>query len=136
MRLSHVGSLQTGDDRRAKVHFVDNIDQTLGDCIASDDTAENVDEDSGDLGVAGDKLESGSNSLWGSTATNIEEVGGAATVELDDVHGCHCKTSSVDLGSPLARIPRPGAKLGDLPKQPISPSNLMKFNPDLEPVPG
>ena len=35
-------------------------------------------------------------SLGGSTAANIEEVSGRTTVELDDVHGGHGETGTVD----------------------------------------
>lgn len=58
MSLLHVRSLQTSNDRGAQVHVVNDVDETLGNSIASDDTAKDVDEDSSDLGVASDEVES------------------------------------------------------------------------------
>lgn len=94
--LLHVGTLETGNDGSAQTHVLDNVDETLGDGVAADDTTEDVDEDSRDLGVAGDELESGLDSSGGSTTADVEEVSGATAVQLDDVHGGHGETSTVD----------------------------------------
>lgn len=94
--LLHVGTLQTGDDGGAEVHLLHDVDETLGDGIAADDTTEDVDEDGRDLGVAGDQLEGALDGLGGGTTADIEEVGGGAAVQLDDVHGGHGETGTVD----------------------------------------
>lgn len=96
MGLLHVGTLKTGDDGKTQVHLVDNVDETLGDGVTADNTTEDVDEDGGDLGVAGDELESALDSSRGSTTTDVKEVGGVAAVQLDDIHGSHGETGAVD----------------------------------------
>lgn len=96
LSLFHVGTLQTGNDGGTKTHVVDDVDQTLGDSVAADDTTEDVNEDGSDLGVAGDELESGADGSRSGTTTDIQEVSGASSVQLDDVHGGHGETSTVD----------------------------------------
>jgi len=97
--LLHVGTLQTGNDRSAETHLLDNVDQTLSDGVTADNTTEDVDENGRHLGVAGNQLESGLDSSGGSTTANVKEVGRVTTVELDDVHGGHGETSTVDQAS-------------------------------------
>lgn len=91
-----VGTLKTGNDGDLQVQVLNGLDQTSGDVVATDDTTEDVDEDGSDLGVAGDELEGLLDGGGGSTTTNVEEVSGLATVQLDDVHGGHGKTGTVD----------------------------------------
>lgn len=96
MSLLNIGTLQTSNDWGTEVHLVDDIDQTLSNGIASNDTAENVDEDGRDLGVAGDELEGGADSSRGSTTTDVKEVSGSTAVKLDDIHSSHGKTGTID----------------------------------------
>lgn len=96
MSLLDVGTLETGNDGDLEVQTLDGLDKTSGDGITSNDTTKDVDKDGSDLGVAGDELESLLDGGRGGTTTNVEEVGGLATVQLDDVHGGHGKTSTVD----------------------------------------
>lgn len=96
MSLLNVGTLETGNDRDLEVQALDGLDKTSGDGVTSDDTTEDVDEDGGDLGVAGDELESLLDGGGSGTTTNVEEVSGLTTVQLDDVHGGHGKTGTVD----------------------------------------
>lgn len=100
--LGHVGTLETGNDGNLEVKSLNRVDETVGNEIAADDTAEDVDEDGGDLGVAGDELEGLLNGLGGSTTTDVEEVGGLAAVELDDIHGSHGKTGTIDEAADIA----------------------------------
>jgi hypothetical protein len=102
VRRLHVGTLQTSNDGSLQVHALDDLDQTLGDSIAADDTTEDVDEDGSDLGVRGDQVERLADSLRGGTSSNIQEVGGRATVQLDDVHGGHGQTGTVDQAANVA----------------------------------
>lgn len=92
----HVGALQTGNDGDLQVQRLDSVDETVGNSIASHNTAENVDEDGRNLGVAGDQLEGLLDGRGGSTTADIQEVGGLAAVQLDDIHGGHGKTGAVD----------------------------------------
>lgn len=94
--LLHVGTLQPGHDRSAETHLMHNVDQALGDGITPDNTTEDVNEDGRDLGVTGDKLESRLDGGRGSTTTDIKEVGGAAAIDLDDIHSGHGKASTID----------------------------------------
>lgn len=73
-----------------------NVDQALGDGITPDNTTEDVNEDGRDLGVTGDKLESRLDGGGCSTTTDIKEVGGAAAIDLDDIHSGHGKASTID----------------------------------------
>lgn len=91
-----VGTLETGNDGDLEVQALDSLDQASGDGITSHDTAKDVDKDGSDLGVAGDELESLLNGGRSGTTTNVEEVGGLTTVQLDNVHGGHGKTGTVD----------------------------------------
>ena len=126
MRRLHVGALQTGNDRRLEVHALDDLDETLGNGVAADDTAEDVDEDGSDLGVGGDEVERLADSLGRGTASNVEEVGRRAAVQLDDVHGGHGKTGAVDeaanvtvelneVEADLGGLDLVGVLLGDVP---------------------
>lgn len=94
--LLHVGTLQTSNDGNLEVKRLDGVDETVGNSIASHDTAEDVDEDGSDLGVAGDQFEGLLNGGRGSTTADVEEVGGLAAVQLDDVHRRHGQTGTVD----------------------------------------
>ena len=96
MSCLHVGTLQPSNNRSLEVHLVDNLDETLGDSVAADDTTEDVDEDGSDLGVAGNQVKRLPDSLRCSTATNVEEVGWRTAVQLDNVHGSHGETGTVD----------------------------------------
>jgi hypothetical protein len=115
VRRLHVGTLQTGNDGSLEVHLLDDLDQTLGNSVAADDTTEDVDEDGSDLGVGGDQVESLANGLRGGTASNVEEVGGGAAVQLDDVHGGHGKTGTVDEAADITvKLDEVEANLGSL----------------------
>lgn len=96
MGLLHVGTLQTGNDGGAQVHLLHDVDQTLGNGVTADDTTEDVNEDGGHLGVAGDQLEGALDGSGGGTTADIEEVSGATAVKLDDIHGGHGETGTVD----------------------------------------
>lgn len=98
----HVGALQTSNDRDLEVQRLDGVDKTVSDGITTHNTAENVDKDGRNLGVAGNQLESLLNGRGGSTTADIQEVGGLAAVELDNVHGGHGKTGTVDEAADIA----------------------------------
>jgi hypothetical protein len=113
--LLHVGTLQPCNDRGLEVHLLNDLDQTLGDGVASDDTTEDVDKDGSDLGVAGDEVKGLANSLGCGTASNVQEVSGRTTVQFDDVHGGHGKTGSVDEAANVSvKLDEVEADLGSL----------------------
>lgn len=94
--LLHVGTLKTGNDGSAQTHLLHDVDQTLGNGVAADDTTEDVDKDGRDLRVTGDQLESALDGGRGSTTTDVKEVSGVTAVQLDDIHGGHGETSTIN----------------------------------------
>lgn len=95
MRHLHIRPLQPRHDRRPQIHTLDHANQPLGNGIAPDDPPKDIHKDGGDLGIGGDEVKGLFDGLWCSAAADIEEVGGLAAVELDDVHCCHCEASAV-----------------------------------------
>ena len=97
MRLLHISPLQPRYDRGSQVHALDHADQSLRNGVAPDDAAEDVDEYGCYFGVAGYEVEGLLDRSRSGSSADVEEVGGLAAVELDDVHGGHGKTGAVDL---------------------------------------
>lgn len=91
-----VGSLKAEDHRFVEGVFLVGLDDGCGKVIAAENTAEDVDEDSFDLGVFVKKLEGLGELLTLGAATDVQEVGGLTAVELDDVHRGHGESSTVD----------------------------------------
>src|SRR5690625_3627996 len=76
-----VVAVQTHHQRLADVvpaplEHLQCLDDAVGDRVARGDTAEDVDEDALDLGVAQDDLQAVGHDLGGGTATDVQEVGG------------------------------------------------------------
>jgi len=94
--LLHVGALQTGNDGDLEVERLDDSDQTLGDGIAAHNTAEDVDKNGRDLGIGGDQLEGLLDGGRGSTTADVKEVSRLAAIQLDNIHGGHGQTGTVD----------------------------------------
>lgn len=132
MRHLHIRPLQPSNDRSPKIHALHDGDKSLSNGVAAYDTTEDVDEDGGDFRVAGDEIEGLLDRLRRGSATNIKKIGGSASIEFDYVHGCHCKTGAVDYhwlkGYDRWRITF-RARKGRLPRQPMSPSSLIKLRP-------
>jgi len=78
------------------------LDDARGEVIASENTAKDVDENGFDFRIVIEKLEGFSELFALSTATDIEEVGGLTSVELDDIHGGHSETSTIDEATDVA----------------------------------
>lgn len=111
--LLHVGALETSNDGNLEVERLDGVDQAVSDGIATNDTAENVDKDGGDLGIASNKLKSLLDSSRGSTATNIKEISRLTAVKLDDIHGGHGKTGAVNQAADITiKLDEVQARLG------------------------
>ncbi len=77
-------------------------DDAFGDDVALHDAAEDVDEDALHIGVAHDDLEGLRHLLLGGAAADIEEVGGLAAEQLDDVHGRHGQARAIDHAADFA----------------------------------
>ena len=70
-RQFHVGPLQSRDDGCPQVHALHHANQSLRNGITSDDSAEDVDEDGRDFGIAGDEVEGLFDCLRRCTSTNV-----------------------------------------------------------------
>src|SRR5690606_7674564 len=74
----------------------DCIDDTFSDQVATDNAAEDVDQYRLDLAVGDDQLERLGYAFLGGAATDIKEVRRFAAMQLDDVHGRHGQSRTVD----------------------------------------
>ena len=94
--LFHISPLQSTNNGRPQIHLLHDVDQPLCNRVASHDTAEDVDKDRRHFRIARDQIKSVLDCLRSGTSTNVEEVGRRSTVELDDIHGRHGQTGTVD----------------------------------------
>ncbi len=97
-----VVAFETDDERDAERDFLRSSDDAVGDDVAVHDATEDVDEDTFDLGIAQDDFEGCRDLFFRRAAADVEEVGGFAAVELDDVHGGHGETSTIDEAGDVA----------------------------------
>ena len=102
MRHLHVRPLQPRHDRRSQIHAFHHTDQALRNGITPDNTAKDIHENRRHFRVRRDKVKRLLDSLRCGAAADVEEVGGLAAVELDDVHGGHGKASAVDEAADVA----------------------------------
>ena len=77
-------------------------DDALGDDVAAHDAAEDVDEDALHGRIAEDDLERRGDLLLRGAAADVEEIGGLAAFELDDVHRRHGEAGAVDHAADVA----------------------------------
>ncbi|EEQ38348.1 conserved hypothetical protein [Clavispora lusitaniae ATCC 42720] len=94
--LLHVGTLQSNDNWDVQLKVLGSSDQTLSNVVTSDNTTENVHENTIHFLVGQDQLKGLLNSLWSGSTTTVQKVSWLTTVQLDDVHGSHGQTSTVD----------------------------------------
>src|SRR5690606_27694626 len=97
-----VVAFQTDHDRHLDAHVLHCADDALGNHVATDDTAEDVDQNGLYVAVGQDGLERCGNAFLGCPAAHVEEVGRLATVQVDDVHGTHGQTGTVDHAADVA----------------------------------
>ncbi len=97
-----VGSFQSYDQRYLEGDLLGGFDYAGGDDVAFHDAAEDVDQDPFDVFVGEDQLEGFGDALNGGSAPDIQEVGRVAAVMLDDVHGGHGQSGSVDQAADVA----------------------------------
>ena len=71
-------------------------DDSGGENIATQNSAENIDEDGFDPRIANQYAEGVFDLIRGGAAADIEEVGGGAASVFDDVHGGHGEAGAVD----------------------------------------
>ena len=80
--------MRTHDGQR-EPELLHGGDDALGEPVAAQDAAEDVDEHRLDARVRGQDAEGVLDLLRRGAAADVEEVGGLAARELDDVHGGH-----------------------------------------------
>src|SRR5208283_4229598 len=91
-----VGALEADDQGHLEADVLDRGDHAFGDDVAAHDAAEDVDQDALHVRVDGDDLERRGDLLLRGAAADVEEVGRALAVELDDVHRRHGEAGTVD----------------------------------------
>ena len=77
-------------------------DKRLGQFVASEDSTEDIDEDGLDFDIIIKEFKCFSKLITFSTATDVKEVSRFSSVQLDDIHSGHGKTSSIDEASNVA----------------------------------
>src|SRR5690606_9420804 len=100
--LLDVGALQAHDHGDRQADLLDRRDDALGDEVAAHDAAEDVDQDAAHLVRGQDQLECLGHALGGRATTDIEEIRGLATGELDHVHRRHREAGAVDHAADVA----------------------------------
>ena len=73
-----------------------SIDNSISDGSTVDNSTKHIDKDRLDLVILGDDTECLLDLMFLNTASNIEEVGGFSSVQLDDVHGGHGEAGTID----------------------------------------
>ena len=81
---------------------MDGRDHALGEAVAAQDAAEDVDEDGLHARVGRQDPERVLDLLGGRATAHVEKVRGLAPRELDDVHGRHGQPRAVDHAADLA----------------------------------
>ena len=91
-----VSAFEAQDHRFVEGVQLVGLDDGGGEVVATKDATEDVDKDGFDFWVIVEKLESLGQLLTLGTAAHVEEIGGLASVQLNDVHGGHGQASTVD----------------------------------------
>ncbi|KAI3487620.1 hypothetical protein L1887_48401 [Cichorium endivia] len=97
-----VRALQTHDERDGHVEFLGGLDDALCDLLARDNAAKDVDKDALHLVRVEQQLKRLFDRSGRGGATDVEEVGRVAAVELEHIHGSHGKTGAVDEAANVA----------------------------------
>lgn len=87
---------KTNNQGDSQLNQLSSLNDTFSNELAGKDTTENVNEDGFDLRVSIQDFE-GSLDLFNiSTTTNVQEISRRTTVKLDDIHGTHSQTSTIN----------------------------------------
>ena len=100
-----VVAFEADDEGERETDFLDGFDDAGGDDVAIHDATENVDEDGLHVRIAQDDLERRGNLILRSPTTHVQEVGRHAAEVLDDVHGGHGQTGTIDHAGNVAIQP-------------------------------
>ena len=102
MPLLDVGAFHADDQRHREPDLPRRLHDALGEHVAAQDAAEDVDEDRLHRRVGEDDLEGRLHLLGVGAAADVEEVGGLAAGGLDGVHGRHGEAGAVHHAADVA----------------------------------
>mmetsp|Transcript_26258 Transcript_26258/g.77645 ORF Transcript_26258/g.77645 Transcript_26258/m.77645 type:complete len:434 (+) Transcript_26258:483-1784(+) len=85
----HVGPLQPHHDGNLQIQRLGCLDDALGDNVALHDAAKDIHQNRLDGGIGRDDLEGVLHLLGGRSAPHVQEIGGLAAVQADNVHRGH-----------------------------------------------
>src|SRR5208337_1513604 len=100
--LLHVGPLQADDDGYLHLDLFYCLHHPVGQDVATQDAAEDIDEHPLDAGVPQDDAEAVADHLGGGAAAHVQEVSGFGAGGLDQVHGGHGQASAIHHGADIA----------------------------------
>lgn len=95
-------SSQAHNDGHFDIDLAGCLHDTLCYRVALHDATKDIHKDGIDFRVLTKDLKSGAHLLSASTSTNVQEVGRATTLELDDVHSGHGEACAVHHASDVA----------------------------------
>src|SRR5262245_14537311 len=102
LTLFYVCSFQPDDDRFGDLQVAGRLAHAARDHVAPDDAAEDVDQDGLHVRVGQQYAEGVLDALLRGPAADVEEVGGLAPGQLDDVHRRHRQPGAVDHAGDVA----------------------------------
>src|SRR5206468_3396092 len=97
--LVGIRALEAHHHRHLHADVLDGIDHAVGDEVATDDAAEDVDENGAHLRIGENELKGSGHALTRRSTTDVEEIGRLAAVKLDEVHRRHRQPCPVDHAS-------------------------------------
>src|SRR5699024_9289212 len=72
------------------------LDNAFGNQITAHNATEDIDQNGFDVGTRSNQLERLGDTFGRGAATDIEKIGRRAAVQLDQIHGAHGQTGTVD----------------------------------------
>mmetsp|Transcript_11203 Transcript_11203/g.19137 ORF Transcript_11203/g.19137 Transcript_11203/m.19137 type:complete len:360 (+) Transcript_11203:128-1207(+) len=98
-------ALQSNHQRHSHGNDLGRVDDTLSNHVTSHNTTKNIDQNRFDLWVLIQDLKRFRDLLLGRTATHVQKVGRTASMQLNNIHGRHSETSSIDQAANVAIQP-------------------------------
>ena len=97
-----IGAFEPHHQRHVQIDLARRRDDALGEHVAAQDAAKNVDQDRLDIRVGQDQLERDRDPLARRAAADIEKIGRHRAIQLDDVHRRHRQPGAVDHAADIA----------------------------------
>jgi len=95
LSLLGVGSAKSANQSLFKTDYLGGLDDTLCQFVAFQNASENVDQQGFDFRMLVQNLESGSNLVHAGSSSDIQEIGGLASVLLNNVHSSHSQSRTI-----------------------------------------